>query len=613
MVKNFKKYYIKILTTFALAILLVFGCFFVIKNNEAVTFASATSTSPTISNVLLDTTDYYRESYITNGGIKHESADSNFAFTSGASVLKNDLETMVFRIKLVNVNFENIKTQGKYLYSFSLFQCSEDGVSATEMCTYMICIDRNKVGCLGFQNKTYFDEEFNIIGYSSGSCVDSNAKFEIQARGFTPISTFSVNNWSLNFVDETQQYLYLTLKTSSDYTRYFIRYSYSFHETYSYKYGGFLGIGRKTAITEREDPYASGNIDSSFVSVYDVLKNMKDKHGLESQLDETGVANATAILEDNTYKLVQIRYLKQIADTPFATYKTAYVKVPVIEQVIEPEDVASYFGLSSFGVLQSHCSSFVYNESEDVYEAYYLKSVYFSAKDVNGNDYPYYLDCNKSYQSFYKPFVDKGLFSNDIYEYMLNKIYLKFPVIRGYDADEIFGYYGYAATPNTYTFNDLWAEMFGKSPNFVGTVDHHTWTSTMKLSAYNALLEDGQYGFFGRIWNDFAGLVSGGTWSADHHLFYVDSGITEAFIAENGATSIDDDGSLIRNNVADVIENVGDWFGETFGGDSTLSKFIKIVGAIFVAMLVVTLLDKIIRLFQRPYHSSKNKSGRYRR
>ena len=216
MIEKFKNNYIKIIIALSFVILFGFGCVFISNKKQSIPFASASSVSTTSFNSL-DTTDYYREAYITNGGIKHESADSNFAFTSGASVLKNDLETMVFRIKLVNVNFENIQKQGKYLYSFSLYQCSEDGVSATEMCTYMICIDRNKIGCLGFQKKSYFDEEFDIYGYSKGTCVDSDAKSEIQARGFIPLATFSDNNWSLNFINETQQYLYLTLKTSRTY------------------------------------------------------------------------------------------------------------------------------------------------------------------------------------------------------------------------------------------------------------------------------------------------------------------------------------------------------------------------------------------------------------
>lgn len=57
----------------------------------------------------LDTTAYYREYAVTNREVTYEKSGDIFAFENGASVVKNDLNTLVFKLNLLKPEYEKDK------------------------------------------------------------------------------------------------------------------------------------------------------------------------------------------------------------------------------------------------------------------------------------------------------------------------------------------------------------------------------------------------------------------------------------------------------------------------------------------------------------------------
>ena len=300
------------------------------------------------------------------------------------------------------------------------------------------------------------------------------------------------------------------------------------------------------------------------------------------------------------YQRVIIRYLERIGGSPFAKEVENEIYIPVYaDNQIDVKDVCAALGYQSFGVMQSYCDRFDYQDG--VYVAYYYKSVYFKPITVDGNSPKenMYLDINNSFEDYYKPFVrsdneDKTKpFDQSTYEYFWNKIHYNFPETANVKADELHGYWGMVALPEMYSFNALWKELFGIDQTFEGVLDKIKVDQNLDWESYDNLLKDYGYWWLERAWNTVVGFVAGMRYEADFYMLYVDSGIAEAFLAENGATDINDNDGAFGN----IVEGVLNWVGSAFDNFSKVGKVVMLIIGIILLLLVLAAVIFLLKIF----------------
>ncbi len=303
----------------------------------------------------------------------------------------------------------------------------------------------------------------------------------------------------------------------------------------------------------------------------------------------------TAFAEEaSTEQIVKFEYLQRIENTPFAEKVQKIIKVPVYgNNEIKLEDVKRELKCKSFGVMQSYGDSFKYNSATNTYTAVYYKSVYLNAKTVDGNSKNFYLDCNLSFEDYFYPFVQNGTLEQSIYEFYLNKIHIRYPELDGYTPDNIYGYFGLIPIPNGRDLNQLWKDLFGTSTNYSGVLEHYMYSNVLTNSAYKKLLEEYHYNWLEVIWKGFVDKLLSGSVNADFYMVYVDSEDTEAFIAENGATSIDDNSGAIWNSVEKGLGDLGDRLSQVFGKSK---KPLIIVMAVVVGVAILYLVVRLVEV-----------------
>lgn len=553
----------------------------------------------------LDTTSYYREYAVTNREVAYKKSGDIFAFENGASVVKNDLNTLVFKLNLLKPEYEKDKVLW-YLQSFVVYECSSDSMTATPIADVVIshvCTDDDQEEAVFFKRFQYSDIKVGIKQYIKGSDNNvggSSAMFGVGYfnDGYDLISLRKGVGKSL-FINGGNS-LEIAIKGSSPYTRYFVRST------------SYLAM-------EGRNNYIEEILDSSVVSVYDVLKNISMSETLDSLGDKKEAAEH--IVYNFATQKVQIMYLKRIGTTPFATTARAYVDVPVAENEIRVADVKNALGLDTMAVMQSSCDYFKYDSAEDIYRAYYYKSVWLSAKTADGNNQDLYLDCNLSFKDFYEPLVRDGILpiGDDGYEYFFNRMKYNFPELEGLKEHEVYGYFGYVALPKTYTFSQLFFEVFDASKaNYKGTVDSMCNLGNLSKESYSKLLNDYHYNFLSRVWNVGVGAFAG--YEAYHYSFYVDSGVLESFIAHNGAKDMQDNLSRLGIATRDTAESVANFFtnfvkklGEWFEKNKVLFGTIAgiLLGIIFLSMLF-SVVSKATRSSQKkstkPTRSKRKKA-----
>lgn len=570
---NYRNICLIILLTVLLACTVFFAMLYTISASVAYAgqFYSVTKSDyyKDYSSGSLETTDYYREAGVTNNVVQYGLSNNVFSFSSGASVMKNDLNTLVFQFNLDNPNYESYLGHGSskeydnaLIVFFDVYSCSKDGTSASlamEFAYSSVATSTSGGDLYGLRRFQYGTEKVGLVDCYNG--VDKGNDFSDVASILLDNSLIqtSIGNSDVDFqylgasnattsmrwVGKNEKHVNFALTTSSAYTRYFVRAQVLF------QMDDVMLCGSGTSFS---------CIDSSVVSVADVLGNMQQKDGFGS-LSSTKQTEAEKILTEGSYETVQIQYLKRIGETPFAESVTEYVSVPVVNQVIKPQDVATSLGVATLAVMQSACESFTYDSKDNIYRAKYLKSVWLSAKTADGNNKDYFLDCNVSYKDYYHQLVDDGIFDEGAYEWLLNRIFDKFPDVynAGITADNLYGYFGYVVMPETHTINEWLFDMFdGGQSHFEGTVDQFCTQQQLEWDSYKKLLDDYEYTWLEKAWNAVAGFVQGSDYNAYHYFFYVDSGITEAFIANNGASSIYDNMSHFGITTKEAVEDIAD-------------------------------------------------------
>lgn len=318
--------------------------------------------------------------------------------------------------------------------------------------------------------------------------------------------------------------------------------------------------------------------------------------------------------EDGQY--IRFEYLKRIPNTPFAEKIQTVIKVPVYDNhEIKLQDVKKALKVSSFGVMQSYSDTFTYNAKTDTYSTVYYKSVYLNAKTVDGNSKNFYLDCNLSFEEYFKPFVANGTLEASIYEFYLNNIHIRYSGLDGYTADNIYGYFGLIPIPRGRDLNQLWADLFGQSTNYKGVLENYMYTNVLTNAAHKKLLEEYNYSWLAVVWKGFIDKLASGSVNADFYMVYVDSQTTEAMIAENGAHDIGDNSGLIFNKVKDGVTNVANKVKDFFSDKKNIALVIGLalglllfVGLIFgIVYMVKTMFKDVAKDAAKGAASSKKR------
>lgn len=534
------------------------------------------------------------------------SADGVYRWGIGANVFNSTINKLVFQLELLNPDY--YYTENYSSYTFDLYSANKDGTTAYKIMSLRILnsygadAETGVVGTvttIGIKRYSFNDNLIGVSNYvqniwnsgqrdwayeKNNGLLGAFAReqiLETENAGYDLVyyNVSSSLNTSLPFQGSRQQFIYFHLQTEDLFSNYFVRFSYEY------------------------DGDKSGSLDSKIVSSYDVLKGMYDKQQLIS-LDSSQYQKAVDLIELGDVQEVRVSYLEQIGSTPFATKKYAYVKVPVTTGEIEPSDVAQALGLGTLSIMQTPCNSFVYNAEDDIYEAYYLKNVWLSSKDENGHSANYFLDINTSYRDYYGGLLEDGVMTQGMYEWLWSTMITDYTIIANIDDSNLYGYFGYAVTPEVHSVNSLWNDLFNGGKNFDGIVRHFEYREKISLKAYNKLLEEYQYNWLGKLWNSVTSLFSDSGAGANHYFFYVNSEQDSAFIGENGADNIYDNGGALQNGIEDVGESIGGFFNSGVG-----KGVIAVVGLV-VGVLLITFVLKSIFSVKTAYNQSKSTKRR---
>lgn len=518
----------------------------------------------------------------------------DFAFTPGAyssyALLEDNAGNfngwaMAFELKKLTPKFESLTTapggwwwwdKTPYLsYTFSVYR--KDGEENVKLYTYSVFLSgdkkSNEYSLKIEQTKhVYYAEEIffansrlerlNNSMFSSKKMPDGTTKDITEAK-----AKASAFNGKVNLPFNDNNVLKLVIVPGSAYSDYFVTLDYDL----------FMWSSEST---NRSEIKLSGTCQSSVRSLYTIFKNMEDAGALRDNIgSDAAYNNAYDTIHKKVEKTVVISYLMQIPGTPFATTKTQSATVTVREDdpTLPADEAARVLGVKTFDCLGSYCDGFKPGESATAYTANYYNNVWLKARTVDGNDYNYYLNINESYASFYNHFVEVGIFERGAYETVFSsQIYTKYSEqLAGYSPETVHGYFGFAMIPKTYGINALWKEFFDTKTSKSGIISTFEYGVDLSLASYNKLLEDYNYAFLSRIWNDTVNLFTSGAEDTTCYILYAEPGTKTSFVAENGADDINDD----TGTATKPIQKVGDFIGSIGGaigdGLSGVSNWIK--------------------------------------
>lgn len=554
----------------------------------------------------------YYDNSSSNDANNNILSDNIYAWSNGVNVLNNDVSKLVFKLNLTNTKYIDDPME-LYLgaFYFDLYKANKDGSTATSVLSLMYLAGFNDdsegfEAWVGIKQNSFSSERFGLCGgeyyitYSDDDSVYthfSSSQFCLAMinAGYTPVMYSCGYAWTtsgqLPFFGDIEKYLYFIVDNIDFTSSYFIKMNYAFCS-----FNDLL----IDSSTKCESPLCS-----RMASVYNVVNEMNERHEL-SNLTEAMQVEALRIITDATTEKIKVSWLERIGETPFAQRRYDYVEISVVNNTISPSDVVTALGLDTLAVGQSSCQYFKYDSATDTYNAYYLKNVWLSSKDANGNSMNLFLDINKSYYDYYYPFVRDGIFTNGMYEWFWAKMIVAYPEIAGFDDSNLYGYFGYTSVPYTYTLNQLIYEMFDGSPNMDGVVQYFSYRENLKYSSYKRLLDEYGYGWLEKGWNAVAGFFAGSEYPADHYFFYCDGKEDNAFIGQNGADNIYDNNGAFANGVEDVVEDITNGLKTIF--DNDLTKWLALgLGIIVLTWFLMFFFISIFKIMKarQEYKNSK--------
>ena len=500
-------------------------------------------------------TNYYRD---TSGNVIDFTNqcqtlnDGTFAFTQGASLRKHDLNTITFRLQLLNNTYLQNNSQ---LIVFADIYKSTGGSS------------ENLVGTIGGWFEKSGDNPGQAVGIKSVYGVDEEryglAEYYRNFEGASDRDEqnsyyddlFGSGTWGgylcSHFADgsgmmklDSNNYTYITINTKDTTSKYYINFSYKMYGWDEYKL-----------------------IGSEAVSIYDVCATMysQDKFA-EENMDDTQKQNVVKIAKNTEHKKVKVEYLKQIADTPFAEKITEVMELPVVNNFIDFNDVADYLGLKTgMPVLNAYAKEVKHYPDTETYRVIYNESMWVRGMTADGHEMNNFLSINYTFKDYYMSYVNNGIIAQDMYNWYWNDVKQGCSALAGYDDSEVYGLWGYLIIPDSYTINSFWSEAFSKR-NFSGSLTWYSYQSSLTHDKYDKLMSEYNYSWVSYAWGSIIGLLdSTKGYEANSYIFYVnnDNSTTE-FIAENGADDFNDTNGALINSGEDLVEDLSEFFGSAF-------------------------------------------------
>ena len=497
-----------------------------------------------------------------------EISDSNYGFEYGASLRLNSgwedgkNYQMRFTLDLLNPALENLlEYSPKKLYwggfatplmtqIFTVKRINADGTTVTGLTSLMYVYTYERVDDVYYLTRytatkelSYYNEAINV-SVAEGSNVKLTESLNNYIEGKIN-ELFNEKGYTLKskeFLTETGATKWgVNVTCNSPFVQYFIDYQYDFQKM---TYSGFFKTTYETI--------DKGKFHSSVRSVADILTKMNEAGALEDELgnNEARIALAQSIISDNTIKEITVTYLQEIDGTPFAKKITAKVTVPVISQGVYIDDVGSALNIDDFNIFNSACYEFQYNSSTQTYDAYYLKTTWLRSMTTDGAYVDYFLDINQSYRATFFHFIEDGVFTQALYEYVFNKMLNEYPQLNGMKYDEVYGYFGFISIPTTMTFDTLFVEMFDVKTSSVGVLKQFSFEDVLSADAYNKLLTKYNYGWLAKAWGNTFANITGNT-KATYYMFYSE-GELQSVIGEGGQTDPEDTDGAIWNTAQGI-------------------------------------------------------------
>lgn len=397
-------------------------------------------------------------------------------------------------------------------------------------------------------------------GYIENRAV-GNLDFKKQQSGFDNVNPFIL----INIIPQSAM------------TQYYVKFSYSIFR--------YTDNGMFTNYSETK----SGTCETDARSLYDKFSEMQNLGVLSDQLFGNAYEFADKVVNKKDTKSITVKYLTQIAGTPFATRTTKTGKVKFSNKITD-EDVQRDFGISS-DCIESVLDGFT--QEGTTYTANYRQGKFLKAHTTDGNEDIFYFDINKSFKDFYTPFVDLGLMDAGAFDVTFTqKVYAPYKEkLASYDPATIHGYFGFVVIPRSRTLNALFAEIFDVKNCKAGAVYGLDYGVSLTPANYNKLLQDFHYSYLKQAWNGFIDLLNQGEDNATAYILYVRPEDSTTFINESGSDDPDDNSGAIGNVFNDTIGAVTGFFGDAW---NTVTGFFGGLSGTWKAIIAVAILAAVV-------------------
>lgn len=306
------------------------------------------------------------------------------------------------------------------------------------------------------------------------------------------------------------------------------------------------------------------------------IKDVLTAHDTAGTLNLSGDAltDARRIIDDVQTTTATVRYLVPIGNTPFATEETVTVTVDVPGGIIEVEDLLSALNKDSLKCWDANVKTLT--EENDVFVVEYYSSSWLRAVTLDGNYVDYFANFNESFEEYYYGYVEAGVFSEDLYDYLFNGMINEYTELEAFTAkpDKVYGKWGLAILPEEYSLNSFWADIFEPTKSTGEHVTQFSFKSRIPYSEYMALKTQYDYGWIDKAWSTVQGFVEGNSWSATYHIFYAEPGTSVSWIDQRGEIK-DEAGAKDPNQdglVQGGLKDIGSVFS---GGWNSLKSIFK--------------------------------------
>ena len=532
--------------------------------------------------------------------------DGPYMFAPGASVGKQKENQLSFVLACLDENYVNYDTfckEEKCYFVYQIILLREGNEGYFENCAYHFIYDYEK-------------DELGIVNLGEYK--------QYQSNHFAPIMTtedgsgiYGPSDFKFNYSNATDRYV-SSLPDDAKYMRiYFdVESPYQNYRTIvrmqrfvkKQKVVWDLWPFKKHTETYNEtiEEYA---VMSDVRNYYQILNSINEAGKLETEFSNAPIydyVQDVLLGEDREYN---VEYLQDIEGTPFAKKVSAKITVRGWEDIetLNTVDVSQALDVKGVNTLISACSGFKKN-SEGIFVADYYSGVYLEAKTVDGNVKQYILDPNRSYADFYSSLVDDGVITQKLYEYEFNEILKTFPELSGLAPEEVYGYFGYIVIPETFSLNQAYADLFNTQLKFDGVVNCFEFEEELTLVAYDKLLQDYNYAWLERLWNDVWGTLT--QLNAKHVVMHADCTTSKAYGAMNGSEEIGNTAGLVGNEVAGVVEEIGNALDNTA---SSINKLLFGGGGQIPWLLIFGLIILGAWILPKIQSTNKSKSTKRRR